>query len=46
MLLLTHYQGNVGHGLYELPQTARDPTFSEETSDSRICGRAARAGCA
>jgi hypothetical protein len=36
----TQFQGNVGHGLYELPQTARDPIFITKATNDLICGKA------
>jgi hypothetical protein len=36
----TEFQGNVGQGLYELRQTARDPIFIGKATNSLICGKA------
>jgi hypothetical protein len=36
----TQFQGNVGQGLYELPQTAHDPVFLTRATNSLICGKA------
>jgi hypothetical protein len=36
----TQFQGNVAQGLYELPQTTRDPIFVTNANNSLICGKA------
>lgn len=36
----TQFQGNVGQGLYELRQTARDPVFITKATNDVICGKA------
>jgi hypothetical protein len=36
----TQFQGNVGQGLYELRQSARDPVFLTKATNSLICGKA------
>ena len=42
----THFQGNVGHALWEFPQGSRTPPIRISQNHERFCGRLAGIGCA
>jgi hypothetical protein len=41
----THFQGNVGHALWELPQSSRTPQIYYAQNHDRFCGKAFGIGC-
>jgi hypothetical protein len=41
----THFQGNVGHALWELPQRSRTPEIFYAQNHDRFCGKAFGIGC-
>jgi hypothetical protein len=41
----THFQGNVGHALWELPQQSRTPEIRYSQDHERFCGRVWPIGC-